>query len=72
MEKLTEEQLITVLLEITLKEAQLLVIQALDLVQDLQRRNFQHAFNNYEPLLERMQFLRGMLLRALNTSTRPN
>ena len=46
MPKLTEEQLIAVLLEITLKEAQLLVIQALDLVQDLQRRNFQHAFNN--------------------------
>ena len=72
MEKLTEEQLIAVLLEITLKEAQLLVIQALDLVQALQRRNFQHAFNNYEPLAERVQFLRGMLLRALNTTTRPN
>ncbi len=59
MAKLTEEQLIAVLLEITLKEAQLLVIQALDLVQALQKRNFQHAFIKYEPLLERLQFCAG-------------
>ena len=69
---MTEEQFIAVLLEITLKEAQLLVIQAVDLVQALQQKNFQHAFSNYEPLIERVQFLRGMLLRAVNTTTRPN
>ena len=68
MAKLTEEQLIAVMLEPTLKEAQLLALQALDLVTAMQRKNFQHAFNNYEPLLERVQFLRGMLLRALYTT----
>lgn len=72
MAKLTEEQLIAAMLEVTLKEAQLLVIQALDLVTAIQQSDFQHAFNNYEPLVERLQFLRGMLFRALNTTTRPN
>jgi hypothetical protein len=72
MEKLTHEQVIAVMLEITLKEAHLLMIQALDLVQALQQRRFQQALEDHETLSERVRFLGGMLLRAANTTSRPN
>lgn len=67
MANLTEAQLIAVMME----ETRLLVIQALNLVRVIQRKNFQNAFNNYEPILERVS-LRGMLLRTLTLSPGPN
>lgn len=50
MARLTEEQLFALMLELTLKKIQLLVIQTLDLVRAIQRQNFQHAFNNHKSL----------------------
>ena len=72
MAKLTEEQLIQALVNVTEKEAHLLAIQTVELLQAVRQREFSVALTLYEPLQERVQFLRGMLLRALNTSTRPN
>ena len=72
MPKLTEEQVMAVMLNITMKEAQLLVIQALDLVHSLQQKKFHQALTNHEPILERVQFLRGLLMRAGNSTSKPN
>jgi polyphosphate kinase len=72
MEKLSDQQVILAMLEITQKEASLLTIQTVDIVQALQQNRFQQALNQYEPLLERVRFLGGMLLRVNNTSGRLN
>src|SRR5579859_2334163 len=70
MERLTEQQVTLAMLEITQKEAQLLTIQTVDIVQALQQSRFQQALKQYEPLLERVRFLGGMLLRVANTTGR--
>jgi hypothetical protein len=69
MEKLSEPQVILAMLAITQKEAQLLAIQIVDLIQAIQHNKFQQALEMYKPLLERTRFLGGMLLRAANTTS---
>jgi hypothetical protein len=72
MEKLTEQQLILALLNVTQKEAQLLAIQTMEIVQLVQESKFSRALTLHEPLVERVSFLKGMLVRAANTVGRVN
>jgi hypothetical protein len=72
MEKLTEQQLILALLNVTQKEAQLLAIQTMEIVQLVQESKFSRALTLHEPLVERVRFLKGMLVRAANTVGRVN
>jgi hypothetical protein len=49
-----------------------LVIQTMELLQLIQQSKFSQALTLHEPLMERMRFLRGILLRAANTMSRLN
>ncbi|HEY4677953.1 MAG TPA: hypothetical protein VIJ01_12365, partial [Candidatus Angelobacter sp.] len=71
-EKLTEQQLILALLNVTQKEAQLLAIQTMEIVQLVQESKFSRALTLHEPLVERVRIPEGMLVRAANTVGRVN
>jgi hypothetical protein len=70
MEKLSEPQLILAMLEMTNKEGTLLAVQTADLLRAIQQNKFQQALKQYEPLLERVKFLCGMILRVSTTTGR--
>jgi polyphosphate kinase len=68
MEKLSETQLTLAMLGMAQKEGTLLAVQTAVLLQAIQQNNFQQALKEYEPLLERLRFLGGILLRVSNTT----
>jgi hypothetical protein len=70
MEKLSKPQLLLAMLEITQREGILLAVETADLLQAIQQSKFQHALKQYEPVLERVRFLGGMLHRVSTATGR--